>query len=38
MNMKVDTCIVPQDKWSHFEESYENNVPASMRYCHASIE
>ena len=25
--MKVDTCIVPQDKWSRFEESYENNVP-----------
>ncbi len=25
--MKVDTCIVPQDKWSHFEESYENFVP-----------
>ena len=25
--MKVNTCIVPQDQWSHFEESYENNVP-----------
>ena len=25
--MKVDTCIVPQDKWSHFEESYESFVP-----------
>lgn len=29
MNMKVDTCIVPQDKWSHFEVAYENNVPAA---------
>ena len=27
MNMKVDTCIVPQEKWRHFKESYENNVP-----------
>ena len=27
--MKVDTCIVPQDKWSHFEVAYENNVPAA---------
>ena len=27
MNMKVVTSIVPQDKWSHFEETYENNVP-----------
>ena len=25
--MKIETCIVPQDKWSHFEESYENLVP-----------
>ena len=25
--MKIETYIVPQDKWSHFEESYENFVP-----------
>ena len=27
MNMKIDTCIVPQEKWNYFEESYENFVP-----------
>ena len=25
--MKIETCIVPQDKWNHFEKSYENLVP-----------
>ena len=25
--MKIETSIVPQDKWKYFEESYENFVP-----------
>ena len=36
--MKIETCIVPQDKWSHFEESYENLVPAACDVAMQSFE
>ena len=36
--MKVETCIVPQDKWSHFVESYENSVPVACDIAMLSLD
>lgn len=36
--MKVETCIVPQDKWSHYEESYESFVPIACNIAMRSLD